>query len=110
MQAEQLSVENLNIWSAEALSKAEGKTNSIAKVRWGWLHVVEELRHVCKFMVGTLGGLYSTPERVGPTKERSNQTNVRNEEVRQPDSSEETIEQGSPDSCGEGGAKRVDQG
>ena len=86
MQAELLSVEKLNIWSAEALSKAEGKTNSIAKVRWGWLHVVQELRHVCKFVSGTLGDLYSTPERVGPTKERSNQTNVRNEEVRQPDS------------------------
>ena len=54
MQAELLSVENDNIWSAEALSMVEGKTNSIAKVRWVWLHVVEELRHACKFMVGTL--------------------------------------------------------
>ena len=34
MQAELLSVENCNIWSAEALFVVEGKTNSIAKVRW----------------------------------------------------------------------------
>ena len=74
MQAELLSVEKHNIWSAEALFVAEGNTNLIAKVRWGWLHVVEELRHVCKFMVGTLGDLYSTPEfRVCKGKEHPNQ-------------------------------------
>ena len=74
MQAELLSVEKHNIWSAEALFMVEGNTNLIAKVRWGWLHVVEELRHVCKFMVGTLGDLYSTPEfRVCKGKEHPNQ-------------------------------------
>ena len=110
MQAELLSVEKRNIWSAEALVAVESKTNPIAMVRWGWLHVVQELRHVCKFVVGTLGGLYSTPERVGSAKARSTRTNDRNEEVRQPDSSDETTEQGSLGSGGGGRAKRADQG
>ena len=109
MQAELLSVENHNIWSAEALFTVEGKTNLIATVRWGWLHVVEELRHVCKFVSGTLGGLYSTPE-FRSAKGRSIRTNVRNEEVRQPDSSDEAAEQRSPDSGGGSGAKRADRG
>ena len=110
MQAELMSVEKSNIRSAETLGMVEGKTNLIAKVRWGWLRVVQELRHVCKFVAGTLGGLYSALERVGSAKERSIPTNDRNEEIRQPDSSDEAPEQRSPDSGGEGGAKRDDQG
>ena len=44
----------------------------------------QELRHVCKFVSGTLGDLYSTPE-FGSAKGRSIRTNVRNKEVRQPE-------------------------
>ena len=43
-------------------------------------------------------------------KGRSIRTNVRNKEVRQPDSSDEAAEQRSPDSGGGSGAKRADQG